>query len=137
MSDNKTENVNDNSNEAIIERVKTTMRENPNSLFLMKKGDYSVHVLIEEVKNLSLIKEKNPRPIVKVTCFNQTKRTAKPPKDCEAYTFNEHIYFDQTDLSADTLDSSKILIEVYDYHHFERKYYFGVQEFDFGYIYSK
>ena len=137
MSDNKTENMNDNSNEAIIERVKTTMRENPNSLYLMKKGDYSVHVLIEEVKNLSLIKEQNPRPIVKVTCFNQTKRTAKPPKDCEAYTFNEHIYFDQTDLSADTLESSKILIEVYDYHHFERKYYFGVQEFDFGYIYSK
>ncbi len=39
-------------NEEIIERVKTTLKENPNSLYLMKKGDYSVHVLIEEIKNL-------------------------------------------------------------------------------------
>ena len=138
MSDNKTGNQTDNSNEAIIERVKTTLKENPNSLYLMKKGDYSVHVLIEEIKNLCTIKENQlPKPLVKITCFNQTKRTSKPPQDCDAYVFNEHIYFDATDLSVDTLDSSKILIEVYDYHNFERKYYFGIQEFDFEYIYSK
>ena len=104
----------------------------------MKKGDYSVHVLIEEVKNLCSIKENHlPKPIVKVTCFNQTKRTSKPPQDCDAFVYNEHIYFDKTDLSTDTLDSSKILIEVYDYHNFSRKYYFGIQEFDFEYIYAK
>ena len=138
MSDDKTEKPNENSNEAIIERVKTTLKENPNSLYLMKKGDYSVHVLIEEVKNLCSIKENHlPKPIVKVTCFNQTKRTSKPPQDCDAFVYNEHIYFDQTDLSVDTLDSSKILIEVYDYHNFSRKYYFGIQEFDFEYIYAK
>ena len=92
MSDTKTDNQNGNSNEAIIERVKTTLKENPNSLYLMKKGDYSVHVLIEEVKNLTSIKENQlPKPIVKVTCFNQSKRTVKPPQDCDAYTFNEHI----------------------------------------------
>ena len=137
MSDNKNENQ-ENSNEAIIERVKTTLKENPNSLYLMKKGDYSVHVLIEEIKNLSSRKENSlPKPIIKVTCFGQTKRTSKPPQDCEAYTFNEHLYFDATDLSVETLDSSKILIEAYDYHNFEREYYFGIQEFDFEYIYSK
>ena len=138
MSDNKTENQIEESNEAIIERVKTTLKENPNSLYLMKKGDYSVHVLIEEVKNLySIQKDRLPRPMVKVTCFNKTKRTSKPEEDCDAFVFNEHIYFDATDLSADVLDSSKILIEVYDYHNFSRKYYFGIQEFDFEYIYSK
>ena len=137
MSEEKKGNE-DNSNEAIIERVKTTLKENPSSLYLMKKGDYSVHVLIEEVKNLASRKENSlPKPIVKVTCFGETKRTSKPPEDCEAYTFNEHLYFDATDLSADTLDSSKILIEVYDYHNFEKEYYFGIQEFDFEYIYSK
>ena len=138
MSESKTENQIENNNEAIIERVKTTLKENPNSLYLMKKGDYSVHVLIEEVKNLCTIKENHlPKPIVKVTCFNQTKRTSKPNEDCDAFVYNEHIYFDATDLSADTLDSSKVLIEVYDYHNFDRKYYFGIQEFDFEYIYSK
>ena len=138
MSDNKTENLNENSNEAIIEKVKTTLQENPNSLYLMKKGDYSVHVLIEEIKNLISIEENHPpKPVIKVTCFNQTKRTSKPPQDCDAYVFNEHIYFDATDLSADTLDSSKILIEAYDYHNSQKNNYFGIQEFDFEYIYSK
>ena len=104
----------------------------------MKKGDYSVHVLIEEIKNLSSRKDNSlPKPIIKVTCFGKTKRTSTPPQDCEAYTYNEHLYFDETDLSLDILDASKILIEAYDYHFFERKYYFGIQEFDFGYIYSK
>ena len=126
------------SNQEIIEKVQTTLKEDPSSLHLMKKGDYSVHVLIEEIKNLISIKEDRlPRPMIKITCFNKTKRITKPEQDCDSYTFNEHIYFDSTNLSVDTLDSSKILIEVYDYHNFSRKYYFGVQEFDFEYIYAK
>ena len=122
----------------IIKKTQTTIKEDPSNLNLMKKGDYSVHVLIEEIKNLISIKQDRlPRPMVKITCFDQTKRTSKPEQDCDSYTFNEHIYFDRTNLSVDKLDSSKILIEVYDYHNFSRKYYFGVQEFDFEYIYSK
>jgi hypothetical protein len=129
---------NEKSNEAIIEQVKTNIKENPNSFFLMKKGDYSVHVLIEEIKNLCTIEENQlPKPIIKITCFNQTKRTSKNINKCQAHVFNEHIYFDATDLSAETLDSSKILIEAYDYHNSDRKNYFGMQEFDFEYIYSK
>ena len=105
---------------------------------LMKKGDYTVHVLIEEIKNLKVEKENYlPKPVIKITCFGTVKRTSKPPHDCEAYTFNEHIYFDSTDLSVDILDSSKILIEAYDYHNFKRENYFGIQEFDFEYIYSQ
>ena len=45
------------SNAEIIEKVKTTIQENPSGLNLMKKGDYSVHVLIEEIKNLISIKK--------------------------------------------------------------------------------
>ena len=131
------ENINP-SNEEIIERVKTTLKENPSSLNIMKKGDYTVHVLIEDIKELiSIKKDRLPRPMVKVTCFGQTKRTSKPDDDRDHYTFNEHLYFDATDLSTDILDSSKILIEAYDYHYFSRKYYFGIHEFDFEYIYSQ
>ena len=109
-----------------------------NNKKLMKKGDYTVHVLIEEIKNLKVDKENYlPKPIIKITCFGISKRTSKPPHDCESYTFNEHIYFDSTDLSIDILDSSKILIEVYDYHNFNKENYFGIQEFDFEYIYSQ
>ena len=122
--------------ENIIERIKSN--ENQNNIKLMKKGDYTVHVLIEEVKNLKVKKENYlPKPIVKIKCFNKDKRTSKPPYNCEAYTYNEHLYFDETDLSVDILDSSKIILEVYDYHDFNRENYFGIQEFDFEYIYSK
>ena len=47
MSEIKNEENPNPSNEEIIQRVKTALKENPNSLNLMKKGDYSVHVLIE------------------------------------------------------------------------------------------
>ena len=117
---------------------KTSSIVDIDNLKLMKKGDYSVHVLIEEIKNLKVDKENYlPKPIIKVTCFGKTQRTSKPPQDCEAYTFNEHLYFDSTNLSVDVLDSSKILIEAYDYHNSKKENYFGIQEFDFEYIYSQ
>ena len=96
----KEENPNQ-SNDEIIQRVKTALKEDPNSLNLMKKGDYSVHVLIEEIKNLISIKKDHlPKPMIKITCFGQTKRTSKPKNDCDAYTFNEHIYFDAAFLNS-------------------------------------
>ena len=59
MSDIKNEENPNPTNAEIIERVKTTLKENPSSLNLMKKGDYSVHVLIEEIKNLISIKKRS------------------------------------------------------------------------------
>ena len=104
---------------------------------LMKKGDYTVHLLIEEVKNL-LPKHPDflPKPVIKATCFNKTKRTSHVTDPCTEYTFNEHIYFEQTDLPYEVLDSSKVVIEVYDYNNSSREDYFGIYEFDFEYVYS-
>ena len=43
-------------------------------LVIMKKGDYNVHILIEEVKNLVEIKENSqPKPCVKMTVFGKSK----------------------------------------------------------------
>ena len=107
-------------------------------LVIMKKGDYNVHVLIEEVKNLIEIEEnQQPVPRVKIRVFNKDKRTAKMKKPCDSFVFNEHFYFDQTNLTAEMLDSEKILIEVFDNKHTDKKDYFGIYEFDFGYVYSQ
>ena len=104
---------------------------------LMKKGDYTIHLLIEEIKNIS---GKNPdflpKPVVKVTCLNETKRTSKVSDGCSEYTFNEHIYFEKTDLPVEILDSAKVVIEVYDYNNSKREDYFGIYEFDFEYVYN-
>ena len=126
--------------EPILESKTTTEKEDlicEDTSFLMKRGDYTVHILIEEVKNILSKTNKRPRPCIKISCLNQCKRVSKPETDCEQYTFNEHIYFTETDLSVEVLDSAKIIIEVYDYHNSKRENYIGIQEFDFEYIYKQ
>ena len=98
---------------------------------LMKKGDYTVHVLIEEVRNIESVKKRSsnekgkknieepktdsqPSPIVKITCFEESKRTQKPVEKSENIIIGEHFYFDKSNLTTEQLDSEKILIEVYD-----------------------
>ena len=115
----------------------STIDESKN-IFLMKKGDYSVHILVEEIKSLIQLDEKhNPYPIVKLTVFNQSKRTEKTKMECTNYTYDEHFYFEKANLTVEQLDSSKIVIEVFDSSNSrKRKDYFGISEFDLQYIYS-
>ena len=107
-------------------------------LVIMKKGDYNVHILIEEVKNLIEIEEASmPKPCVKMTVFGKTQRTSKVKKPCDSYIFNEHFYYDKTNLTAEMLDSEKVVIEVYDSKHSKKKDYFGIYELDFSYVYNQ
>ena len=124
-------------NSEILSRTNSAINEGK-KIILMKKGDYSIHILIEEVKSLLQINEDHlPYPIVKLTCFNQTKRTEKTKVPCDNYIYDEHFYFEKTDLTVEQLDSSKIIIEVYDSTNSKkRKDYFGIYELDLQYIYS-
>ena len=111
---------------------------NFDSVIVMKKGDYTVHVLIEEIKNcIELKQDKLPYPVVKITCLDKSQRTEKTSLPCTEYIFNEHFYFSKTNLTAEMLDSEKIIIEAYDHSHCKRKDYFGIYEFDFEYIYNR
>ena len=115
-----------------------TQQPQQEQLIEMKKGDYSVHILIEEVKNLISIQEnKLPVPRVKMTVFGKEQRTSKMKKPCDNCVFNEHFYFDKTNLTVEMLDSEKILIEVYDNNNTKRKDYYGIYELDFGYVYGR
>ena len=118
-------------------RRDSTINEAKN-LVLMKKGDYSVHILVEEVKSLEQKSEDQlPYPIVKLTVFNQSKRTEKTKMPCDSYIYDEHFYFEKSDLTVEQLDSSKIIIEVYDSSNSKkREDYYGIYEFDLEYIYS-
>ena len=107
------------------------------NLKLLKKGDYSVHILVEEVKSLKqLDKEILPYPVVKLTCFNKSQRTEKTDMRCKNYIYDEHFYFEKADLTVEQLDSCKIIIEVFDLSHPNRKDYFGIFEFDIEFIYN-
>ena len=135
---NKDENIiNAEENKDNLSNIDSIIDEGKN-IILMKKGDYSVHILIEEVKSLLQISEDHlPYPIVKLTCFNKSKRTEKTKVPCDNYIYEEHFYFEKADLTVEQLDSSKIIIEVYDSSNSrKRKDYFGIYEFDLEYIYN-
>ena len=136
MSAENENNINPEEGSSLLRRD-STMNEAKN-LVLMKKGDYTVHILIEEVKSLIQLNENHlPYPIVKLTVFNQSKRTEKTKVPCDSYTYDEHFYFDKADLTVEQLDSSKIIIEVFDSSNSKkRKDYFGIYEFDLEYVYS-
>ena len=136
MSNENENKINQDENNELIRRD-STINEGKN-IVLMKKGDYSVHILVEEVKSLPQLSENHlPYPIVKLTVFNQSKRTEKTKMPCDNYTYDEHFYFEKADLTVEQLDSSKIIIEVYDSSYSKkRKDYFGIYEFDLEYIYS-
>jgi hypothetical protein len=68
MSDNT---INDPEEKESLISQSSTINEGKN-ISLMKKGDYSVHILVEEIKSLIQLSENhNPYPIVKLTVFNQ------------------------------------------------------------------
>ena len=81
--------INDDEKQELL-RTESSVEEGK-KIVLMKKGDYSVHILVEEVKSLIQLNENhNPYPIVKLTVFNQSKRTEKTKIDCSNYVYDEH-----------------------------------------------
>jgi hypothetical protein len=121
-----------------LKKEEEKKEEKPKEIVMMKKGDYNVHILVEEVKNLIQIKEgKIPVPRVKLNVFGKSQRTSKMKKPCTDFVFNEHFYFDKTNLTAEMLDSEKITIEVYDNNNTHKADYFGIYELDFGYVYNQ
>ena len=116
----------------------------------MKKGDYQIHILVEEIKDAkcTTIKgsakdleegevAKPPVPVVKITCLGKSKRTQKPAGPVKNHVYNEHFYFDGLNMTKEMLDSENIKFEVYDNDNTKKECYLGVQEFDFAFIYSK
>ena len=120
-----------------IKKPTQQKQQQKETIIEMKKGDYNVHILIEEVKNLISIEDEPPVPRVKMTVFGKEQRTSKMKKPCDNFVFNEHFYFNKTNLTAEMLDSEKVIIEVYDNKHTKKKDYFGIYEFDFSYIYGR
>lgn len=102
----------------------------------MKKGDYTVHIFIEEVKNLISKEEEPPLPIVKMTVLKDTKRTNELEEKVSTYFFGEHFYFDCLDMNNATLDSAKVKIEVIDQNFSGISDYIGIHEFDFSFVYN-
>ena len=100
-----------------------------------KNGDYTIHIFISKIilNDPSL----SQSPMVKITCFNTTKQTSPPTYKNNSFTYNEHLYFSQTNCTKQSLSLSTINLSVYDYNtSLHNANYICIHEFDIEHIYT-
>lgn len=102
-----------------------------------KKGDYSVHVYVEESKGLMPLGDSTfSNPTISVKCFGKSKCTKKLKNIMPSATsiWNEHIYFSKLNLTVAEIESERIIIEVMDTS-LIRNSLIGSYELDMTYVY--
>lgn len=116
---------------------KAQSSESSSSEEKFKKGDYSVHIFLEESKGLlPSSSDRSFNPVISIKCFDKIKCTRKLKDITTSATslWNEHIYFSKLGCSITELETSKILIEVLDSRSFKNNL-IGSYELDFTYVY--
>ena len=101
-----------------------------------KKGDYSVHLYIEETKGLLPLSSEVSDPTIRVKCFGKSKCTRKLSNIGPGATslWNEHLYFSKLNSTVAEIEDEKIIIEVID-SGMLRDSLIGSYEMDMTYVY--
>lgn len=103
----------------------------------MKRGDYMIHIYIEEAKNLKTGGEgESVDPMVELTVLGQSKYTKAEDNISSTgiAVWNEHIFFEPKNVEKDDLENGKIEIRLLDKGFFKDAL-IGYYEFDLSYIY--
>ena len=102
-----------------------------------KKGDYSVHVYIEESKGLVPVENEVSDPTIRVRCFAKSKCTKmlKTVGTNSTSLWNEHLYFSKLGCSIPEIENEKIIIEVLDSGLANGSSLIGSYEMDMTYVY--
>lgn len=105
---------------------------------MIKKGDYLIHILIHQARNLNVRDEETVDPIVQVQCLGKHKySTCKDDVGCNAtIQWSEHLFFEPKDLTQQDIQDGKIKIKVLDQQMFKNAV-IGVYELDLSFIYFK
>ena len=104
----------------------------------MKRGDYMIHVMIEQAKNLKVPDGEVIDPIVEVSCLGERKFT-KALDDINntgIAVWNEHIFFEPKNVEAARLEKGTIELKLMDKGFFKDSL-IGYYQFDLSYIYLK
>ena len=104
----------------------------------MKRGDYMIHVMIEQAKNLKVPDGDVIDPIVEVSCLGERKFT-KALDDINntgIAVWNEHIFFEPKNVEAARLEKGTIELKLMDKGFFKDAL-IGFYQFDLSYIYLK
>ena len=82
----------------------------------MRKGDYIIHVFLEQSRALQMPGKDIVDPIIKVKCLGKHQYT-KEKDDIGVHTtigWNEHLFFEPKDLSQAEIEDGTIEIQVLD-----------------------
>ena len=104
----------------------------------MKRGDYMIHVLVEQAKALKVPDGDVIDPIVEISCLGQRKFT-KALDDINNVgiaVWNEHIFFEPKNVEVPQLEKGTIEIKLMDKGFFKDAL-IGYYQFDLSYIYLK
>mmetsp|Transcript_2215 Transcript_2215/g.1544 ORF Transcript_2215/g.1544 Transcript_2215/m.1544 type:complete len:187 (-) Transcript_2215:4388-4948(-) len=122
---------------ANADNKKSGSDDKKNEVGTMKRGDYMIHVYVEEAKNLKTGGEgETVDPMVEIAVLNDTKYT-KAENDISSTgiaVWNEHIFFEPKNVEKDDLENGKIAIRLLDKGFFKDAL-IGYYEFDLSYIY--
>jgi hypothetical protein len=103
----------------------------------MKRGDYMIHVLVEQAKNLSMPADATVDPIVEIKVLGDKKFTTAQEKinNVGIAIWNEHLFFEPKNQEVEDLERARIEIKLMDKGFFKDAL-IGYYEFDLSYIYK-
>lgn len=102
----------------------------------MKRGDYMIHVYVEQAKNLKIEGDSTVDPIVEVVCMGERKYTTAQNdiNNSAVAIWNEHLFYEPKNKEVEDLENAKVEIKLMDKGFFKDAL-IGYYEFDLSYIY--
>lgn len=103
----------------------------------MKRGDYMIHIYVEQAKNLKIEADDVVDPIVEIKCMGQRKYTTAQEgiNNSGVAIWNEHLFFEPKNKEVEELEQAKVEIKLMDKGYFKDAL-IGFYEFDLSYLYQ-
>lgn len=103
----------------------------------MKRGDYMIHIYVEQAKNLKIEADDVVDPIVEIKCMGQRKFTTAQEgiNNSGVAIWNEHLFFEPKNKEVEELEQAKVEIKLMDKGYFKDAL-IGFYEFDLSYLYQ-
>jgi hypothetical protein len=104
----------------------------------LKKGDYGVHIFLEEIRGISVKGEDNIDVIVRIDTLGSHKYSRVYPEigPGAIVYLGEHFFFNKADMTIDEVQTSNILIQIKNHSILFSDSIVGIYELDLVYIYK-
>ena len=105
----------------------------------LKKGDYTVHVFLEEIRGISVKGEDNIDVIVRINTLGSHRYSRVYPElgPGAIVYLGEHFFLNKADMTIDEIQTSNILIQVKNHSILFNDSIVGIYELDLVYVYKQ